>query len=95
MAFVVLATSAIEKFRMACVVWGAAVAYFVFPTGVGTRGGFGQFQPVFGVCLLTVLTLLAVVAQALVGDPAAPAPILRMLGWRRRGVATDRELVLG
>jgi hypothetical protein len=77
---------------MACIVWGAALTFFVYPTSVGSHVGLAQYQAFLGMSLLVGLTLLAVFAQALVGDPAAPASLVRVLAGFRRKPAVDHEL---
>ncbi len=93
-AFIMLAASGIARFRMACIVWGAALTFFVYPTSVGSQVGLAQYQAFLGMSLLAGLTLLAVFAQALVGDPAAPGGVVRFLAaFRRRRLTGDPELV--
>jgi len=89
MAFTVLAASDLTRARAATVVWTVAVALFVFPTSVGTHLGLAQLQAWLGIALLVALTVLASVCQGIVGDPVAPAPVLRAIRARRDRLDVD------
>ncbi|MEO5837955.1 MAG: polyprenol phosphomannose-dependent alpha 1,6 mannosyltransferase MptB [Acidimicrobiales bacterium] len=89
MAFTVLAASDLTRARAASVVWTVAVALFVFPTSVGTQLGLAQFQAWLGIALLVALTALSSVAQGIVGDPVAPASLLRAIATRRERLAVE------
>jgi hypothetical protein len=89
MAFTILAASDVTRARAACVVWTIAVALFVFPTSVGTHLGLAQFQAWLGIALLIALAVVSSLCQGIVGDPIAPASVLRAIRARREKIVLD------
>ena len=89
MAFTILAASDVTRARAACVVWTIAVALFVFPTSVGTHLGLAQFQAWLGIALLIALAVVSSLCQGIVGDPVAPASVLRAIRARREKIVLD------